>query len=273
MTDASKYFADMPTDPTYLRKIAAGTKPEHIVMDIDFALLTDVLADFGIGNLYDFVTKDGIDDKPVNQALDRLATLITSQGLPLGTETKLQGLWDYLAEDEGQLTEPADIIFVFGGPEDIKAQKAAELYLAGKAPKIIFTGDIQRKLQLTPHISESVRDAKTAKFLGVPDNAILIEDTSVNTPENVQNAITILSDLKPFPTSFILVNLPWYLRRATNTFKTYWRNAPVPYSRIQRVNAGSGQFNRDNYFLQRRGLEYVIFEYLKIKMARDMGHM
>lgn len=248
MTDPSRYFADMPNDAAYLQNIAAGTRPEHIVMDIDFALLTSALADFGIEDLYACVTKDGIDDTTVNKALDRMSGMIVGQGVTPDQKTKLMRLWDYLAEDEGEVIEPADIIFVFGGPEDLKAQKAAELYFAGKASRIIFTGDTQRKLQSTPHVSESVRDRSTAMALGVPETAILIDDKSVNTPENVQNALTILAGLDPFPTSFILVNLPWYLRRATNTFKTYWRNSHVPYSRIQRVNAGSSQFARDDFF-------------------------
>lgn len=267
-----QYFPDMPTDAAYLQKIAAGTRPEHIVMDINFGLLTEALASFGLEDLYGLVSRDGIDNDRVYATLDRWISLI-AVNTTSAQVTKLKGLWEYLAEDDGEAIEPADIIFVFGGPEDTKAKKAAELYLAGKAPKIIFTGDTQRKLVATPHVSESVRDAKTAMALGVPESAILIDDKSVNTPENVQNALAILQSLEPFPISFILVNLPWYLRRATNTFLTYWRSAPIAYSRVQRVNAGSEQYTSDNYFLARRGLEYVVFEFLKIKQARDMGHM
>ncbi len=271
MTDAGKYFPDMPTNAPYLQNIAAGTRPEHIVMDINFELLTEALASFGLEDLYGLVTKDGIDSGRVQAALDRWSSLITS--ITYDQAAKLKGLWEYLAEDDGEAIEPADIIFVFGGPEDTKAKKAAKLYLAGKAPRIIFTGDTQRKLVDTPHISESVRDAQTAMAAGVPESAIFIDDKSVNTPENVQNALAILQEIEPFPTSFILVNLPWYLRRATNTFLTYWRSSPVAHNRVQRVNAGSVQYTGNNYFLERRGLEYVVFEYLKIKQARDMGHM
>lgn len=267
------YSPDMPTNAAYLQKIAAGTRPEHIVMDINFALLTEVLASFGLDDLYGAVTKDGIDNDRVSASLDDWTSLLQTEHITPDQAVKLRGLWEYLAEDDGEAIEPADIIFVFGGPEDTKAKKAADLYLAGKAPKIIFTGDTQRKLVDTPHTSESVRDAKTAMSLGVPESAILIDNKSVNTPENVQNALAIMQGLDPFPTSFILVNLPWYLRRATNTFLTYWRNAPKAPTRVQRVNAGSLQYSGDTYFRERTGLEYVVFEYLKIKMARDMGDM
>ena len=268
-----KHFADLATDPDYLRQIAAGTRPEHIIMDINLELLTDALAAFGLDDLYTLVTKDSIDADNVQSTIDRWFNQIDQKEVSDDKKRKLTALWNYLAEDDGDEIQPADLIFVFGGPEDTKANKAADLYLAGKAPKIIFTGDTQRALVDTVHESESVRDQKTALARGVPASAILVEKQSFNTPGNVQNALKILNTFDPFPTSFILVNLPWYLRRATNTFLTYWRSSPVAAKKIQRVNAGSTQYTGDNFFLSRRGLEYVVFEYLKIKMARDLGHM
>lgn len=268
-----KHFAHLATNAEYLRAIARGTKPEHIVMDIDFALLTDALAAFGIGDLYHLVTKDSIDADQVQVAVTKWAEKLASASLSPEQKAKLERLWSYLAEDDAANLESADVIFVFGGPETIKARKAVELYKAGMAARIVFTGDTQRALVNQPHISESVRDATIAVEAGVPSSAILIDDKSINTPENVQNALTLLLALESFPTRFILVNLPWYLRRATNTFLTYWRSAPVACTNVQRVNAGSEQYTAENYYQTRRGLEYVVFEYLKIRMARDMGHM
>lgn len=268
-----QHFAHLATNPDYLRTIAQGTRPEHIVMDIDFGLLTDALAAFGIGDLYHLVTKDSIDADQVQIAVTRWAEKLASNAVSIEQKEMLTKLWAYLAEDDAATLAPADVIFVFGGPETIKARKAVELYKAGIAPRIVFTGNIQRALVDQPHISESVRDATIAIEAGVPKEVILIDDKSINTPENVQNALKLLLAEKPFPTRFILVNLPWYLRRATNTFLTYWRSAPVACTSVQRVNAGSEQYTAENYYLTRRGLEYVVFEYLKIKMARDMGHM
>lgn len=273
MENKTKHFAQLATDSDYLRSIAASTKPEHIVMDLNLAVLNDVLAAFNLSDLYSLVTKDTIDADKVQVIIDQFFAQIITNGVTEEQKKKLLNMWHYLAEDDGGEVEAADMIFVFGGPEDTKAKRAAELYLAGKAPQIIFTGDTQRALRDLPHESESVRDQKIAIAAGVPESATIVERTSFNTPGNVENAIEILRSVEPFPTSFILINLPWYLRRATNTFITYWRNAPKPYTRIQRVNAGSSQYAAENYFLHRRGLEYVVFEYLKIKQARDMGHM
>lgn len=268
-----KHFAHLATNAEYLQAIARGTKPEHIVMDIDFSVLTDALAAFGIADLYHLVTKDSIDADQVQMAVTRWAEKLANAPVSPEQRVKLEKLWAYLAEDDGANLEPADIIFVFGGPETVKAHKAVELYKAGIAPRIVFTGNTQRALVDQPHVSESVRDATIAIEAGVPKEVILIDDKSINTPENVQNALKLLLAEKPFPTSFVLVNLPWYLRRATNTFLTYWRSAPVACTSVQRVNAGSEQYTAENYYQTRRGLEYVVFEYLKIKMARDMGHM
>ncbi len=269
----TRYFADMPTDADYLQNIAASVQKEAIVMNIDFGLLTNALQAFGLEDLYSLVSADAIQGDKVQAILDQWFAKLTAGPITDDQRQKLVAMWLYLAADDSESIKPADVIFVFGGPELVKAQKAVELYQAGMAPQIIFTGDTQRALQATPHQSESVRDAEFAIAAGVPTDAILIENTSVNTPENVQNALKILTAKEPFPTRFILVNLPWYLCRATNTFVTYWRNAPVPATSIKRVNAGSGQFTAENYFESRRGLEYVVFEYLKIKQARDMKHM
>ncbi len=268
-----QHFAHLATNAEYLQAIAKGTKPEHIVMDIDFSLLTDALASFGIGDLYHLVTKDSIDADQVQIAVTAWAEKLAGNSVSAEQRERLTKLWSYLAEDDAVNLAPADVIFVFGGPETIKARKAVELYKAGKAPRIVFTGDTQRALVDQLHVSESVRDATIAIEAGVPKEAILIDDKSINTPENVQNALKLLSEQETFPTRFILVNLPWYLRRATNTFLTYWRSAPVACTSVQRVNAGSEQYNAENYYQSRRGLEYVVFEYLKIYMARAMGHM
>lgn len=265
-----QHFADLATDTKYLREIANGVAAHEIRTDINLGLLTDTLDDFGMEDLYPLVNRDGIDP----QVKLLVADLVHRVASPTPeAKAKLIALWDHLAEDDGHDPEPADCIFVFGGPETTKARKAAELFRANKAPCILFTGDTQRALIDQPHISESERDKKIAMALGVPEEAILVEKKSFNTPGNVENALEILKGVTPFPTSFILVNLPWYLRRATNTFITFWSKAPVAAKRIHRINAGSERFSAQNYFLDKDGLEYVVYEYLKMKQARDMAHM
>jgi len=266
------YHPDMPQDSSYLRAIAASTQREHIVMDIQFHLLTVALAQFELPDLYHLVTASSIDAAQVHSALDQWHQKILLGVSDLQKE-KLRSLWAYLSADNQPHIQPADLIFVFGGPETVKAKRAVELYKAGLAPKIIFTGDTQRDLVKFTHQSESDRDAEIAIAAGVPEEDLFIERRSINTPENVRFALEILNRREPFPTRFILVNLPWYLLRATNTFLTYWRNAPIAATSIQRVNAGSEQFTAESYFQSRRGLEYIVFEYLKMKQARDMGHM
>lgn len=268
-----RHFAQLATDPDYLKNIAKSVDAGAIRTDINLPLLSDALSAFGLPDMYHLARHDGIDAEAIQGNIDAWHAKIANGPLSLEQIKALTDMWEHLAEDDGHDPEPSDCIFVFGGPETTKARKAAELYKAGKAPRIIFTGDTQRALVNEPHTSESVRDAEIAMHMGVPQEAILIEKTSINTPGNVENARTILSTITPFPTTFILVNLPWYLRRATNTFHTYWKTAPVAASRIHRINAGSEQFNVDNYFRNRRGLEYVVFEYLKMKQAREMQHM
>ncbi len=267
------HFADLPENAAYLRGIGQDSPKEALIQEIDFAKLSSVLMLFEQPDLYQYVRVDGFDNDLVKGVVDKLYKAIIYGNLTPVQIGALQDLWDYLAAADSDELKPADMIFVFGGPEETKARKAAELYHQGLASRIVFTGDTQRALVDTPHESESIRDQKIAIAHGVPPEAILIESKSFNTPLNVQNALSILAPLKPFPTRFILVNLPWYLRRATYTFLNYWRDAPEPAQSVQKVNATSEQFDRNTYFRDRRGLEYVVFEYLKLRQARAMMHM
>ena len=95
----------------------------------------------------------------------------------------LQVLWDYLGMH--QVPEKADCIVGFGNFNDNIARRAAELYLQGYAPKVLFTGGLGRNTEGLLPEPEAVRFAKVAMEAGVPREDILIEDRSTNTAENI----------------------------------------------------------------------------------------
>jgi len=112
--------------------------------------------------------------------------------------------WQHLPPD----TLPtADAIVVLGGairPPDAprpwvdvmesgdRPIHGARLYLAGKAPKIIMSGGrIDWKDGGPPESSDM---AEIAKALGVPDDAILEDPTSLNTYQNAVNVKQILEE-------------------------------------------------------------------------------
>jgi uncharacterized SAM-binding protein YcdF (DUF218 family) len=135
-----------------------------------------------------------------------------------------------------------------GKPSPVFAARidyAVELYLAGRADQILFTGGRGE--------GESIPDALAAKSyavaLGVPADSILIEATSRTTRENLMEARRLLSD-KPAVTCF-LVSDPLHLFRATRMMKDVGITgyaAPTPYTRIRSWNNKLSFLAREVWF-------------------------
>ena len=132
----------------------------------------------------------------------------------------LQVLWDYLGLH--QQPEKADCIVGFGNFNVNIARRAAELYHQGYADRILFTGGLGRNtLGMLPE-PEAVRFAKVAMECGVPDEAILREDKSTNTKENIVFTRQMLADLGLPHDHLLGVHQPFMERRIRAAFGVYW---------------------------------------------------
>ena len=132
----------------------------------------------------------------------------------------LQILWDYLCLHQ----EPrrADVIVGFGNFNTDIARRAAELYHAGYAPKILFTGGLGRNTEGLLPEPEALRFAKVAMDCGVPEGDIILEDKSANTKENILFTRQLLERLQ-LPHSHILgVHQPFMERRIAAAMGVYW---------------------------------------------------
>ena len=132
----------------------------------------------------------------------------------------LQVIWDYL----GMHRQPqkADVIVGFGNFNTNIARRAAELYLQGYAPKVLFTGGLGRNTEGLLPEPEAVRFAKVAMERGVPEKDILIEDRSTNTKENIEFTRRLLEEAG-VPHGHILgVHQPFMERRITAAMGVYW---------------------------------------------------
>ena len=132
----------------------------------------------------------------------------------------LQVIWDYLGMH--QQPRKADCIVGFGNFNDNIARRAAELYLQGLAPKVLFTGGLGRNtLGLLPE-AEAERFARVAMECGVPAEDIIKEDKSTNTAENILFTRKLLEELN-IPHGHILgVHQPFMERRITAAMGVYW---------------------------------------------------
>lgn len=132
----------------------------------------------------------------------------------------LQILWDYLGMH--QKPEKADVIVGFGNFNDNIARRAAELYLQGYAPKILFTGGLGRNTKNLLSEPEAERFARVAMECGVPEGDILREDQSTNTKENILFTRDLLTQLG-LPRDHILgVHQPFMERRICAALGVYW---------------------------------------------------
>jgi uncharacterized SAM-binding protein YcdF (DUF218 family) len=128
-------------------------------------------------------------------------------------------IWNY-----HQLNHPlakADAILVLCSHDTRVAERGAQLFLDGWAPLLIFSGGlgaITRQFWSEP---EADQFARIARGMGVPADAILVENRSTNTGENVRFTRELLQ-ARPELRRFILVQKPYMERRAYATFRKQW---------------------------------------------------
>mgnify|MGYP003294662982 CR=1 FL=1 len=137
----------------------------------------------------------------------------------------LQVIWDYLCLHREP--EQADCIVGFGNFNVNIARRAAELYHAGYAPKVLFTGGLGRNtLGMLPE-PEAMRFAKVAMECGVLAEDILLEDKSTNTAENIRFTRELLQS-RGLPHARLLgVHQPFMERRIKAAFGVYWPEAEL----------------------------------------------
>ncbi|KAI6778267.1 hypotheticall protein [Emericellopsis cladophorae] len=125
---------------------------------------------------------------------------------------------------------PADAIFCLCSLDTRVATRASELYLAGLAPLLIFSGGSGKLTAERFDEPEAKVFAMIARNMGVPSGAILVEPASTNTGENVRFTFDLLSRRQIDVKSFILVQKPYMERRTFATFKKQWPGPDVEFS-------------------------------------------
>lgn len=123
---------------------------------------------------------------------------------------------ELFCEDE---VTPADLILLFGGKRLERAERAAQLFHAGLAPRIVITGGDKRG---TGRCEAEVLKEHCIK-LGVPAEAVTVECDSVNTMENVRFAVAQVEQEVGWQhiQNVIVVSAPFHLRRVKRTLAHY----------------------------------------------------
>src|SRR3954462_9054017 len=161
----------------------------------------------------------------------------------------------------------SDCILALGSHDLRVANRAAELYLLGMAPVVVFFGGLGNFTKEMWTAPEADLFAVLAIQMGVPREAILIENKSTNTGENILFTQRLLQEHHLDPESFIVVQKPYMERRAFATFKKHWPNKVITVT--------SPQISFEDYPTSEIPLEKVINimvgDLQRIKLYPDKG--
>lgn len=141
--------------------------------------------------------------------------MITTEVLRLAKQ-----LWDY--HHMNHELAKADCILALGSHDLRVADRAAELYLEGWAPLVIMSGGLGNFTQEMWTEKEADKFAAIAVQKGVPAAAILVENQSTNTGENIMFTQQLLRARGLDMQRFIVVQKPYMERRSYATFKKHW---------------------------------------------------
>ena len=174
-------------------------------------------------------------------------------------------LWNY--HHVNHLIEKCDCILALGSHDLRVAERAAELYLQGFAPLVIMSGGLGNFTKEIWTEKEADKFAKVAIQKGVPSEAILIENKSTNTGENILFTQKILKEKGLDPQSFIVVQKPYMERRSYATFKKHWPD--------KKLLVTSPQISFEEYPTEEITMEKVINimvgDLQRIKIYPEMG--
>ena len=140
--------------------------------------------------------------------------------MDLQTRSHLITIWDYMRLNMEVL--PADCIVGFGCYNDDIPLRCAQLYHQGYAPKVLFTGGLGRNTAEMWTESEAERFGRIAMEAGVPEDALILENKSTNSAENILFTRDKLAELGLTPTRLLGVHKPFMERRLYAAWQVYW---------------------------------------------------
>lgn len=181
-----------------------------------------------------------------------------------------QILWDYNRYE--QPLRHADIIIGFGSADTRTADWSAKLYHDGYADRILFSG---ARGKITEGLfdkgeGETYRDR--ALELGVPIEAILVEDRATNSGENIQYIVKVLQDESVAADTVILVQKPYMLRRAYATFMKQWPSEVKPLVIMSAVDLTMDEYVSNAYVNLERMTEIMVGDTQRIREYPKLGY-
>jgi uncharacterized SAM-binding protein YcdF (DUF218 family) len=133
---------------------------------------------------------------------------------------------------------------VFGTNQPIPARLVADRYLQGLAPLIILTGGVNRH----NGVVEAREHRRILAEHGVPETIIGLEDTSLSTIGNVEQALPMVREAVASGLEVTAV-VKWYHRRALQALRTLAPEAPRSYAVTWEPVYGGAAVTRADWWL------------------------
>jgi uncharacterized SAM-binding protein YcdF (DUF218 family) len=161
----------------------------------------------------------------------------------------------------------ADLIFVFGTRYKESAEKAAEVYRAGYAPRVLISGGVNKISKLV----EADELKKVLEVGGVPAAAIFSERESTNTLANVQNSAKMIATEIGWDKikKIIVVAKNYHIRRALMTLKKHFPENIQYFISTYSIEG----INRDDWMKDDNGYDLIYGEDEKIEKYYALGHL
>ncbi len=154
-------------------------------------------------------------------------------------------LWDYHRLDHE--LRPCAAGIALGSNDLGVATQAARLYHQGLFPVLVLTGANSPTTIARFPRGEAVHYREHVLELGVPEQAILVEQAATNTGQNIEWSRAILRAAGVAVDSVLLISKPYMQRRAYATCRRRWPGAaavctaqPVEFADYARAAAGYG---------------------------------
>lgn len=183
---------------------------------------------------------------------------------------ELKVLWDYMRLD--MELGPADCIIGFGCINDTIPVRCAQLYREGWAPRVLFTGGLGRNTLGRWKQTEAERFAAIAVDHGVPETAILLEDRSTNSAENILFTREKLERAGLARGRLICVHKPFMTRRLYAAMKVYWPEADAIYTSPQITPEEHIRNSMDQGLTEQSAIDIVVGDFQRMEVYARKGY-
>jgi len=151
--------------------------------------------------------------------------------------------------------EPADVIVVLAGDDNgERVNEAVKLFQQGFSRKMLLSGG-----PLAWNLTAASWMKKHARYLGVPSTAIITQDRSRSTLEDVTLCLPILK--KNGFRSLILVTSPTHSRRAKRVFMKICAREGI---KVISWPAQKSKFKLSGWWTRHEDTQLVIWEYVSL---------